>query len=261
MTYQVSTFYALTPLSDADIDNVLATLQNWQGGEPPLNGMVLVAPDGVNATLAGSSETLRAIEAWLARHMSLSTIKRSQSSFAPFRRWKVVRRRETVTSGPIGHSGPPAPHLSPQEWHTMLQNPDVMLLDVRNDYEIRLGTFHGAIDPGTATFTQFADYVARLEVSKDQPILTFCTGGIRCEKAAPYLKSQGFTEVYQLEGGILNYMEHYPGGFFEGECFVFDDRVALDQNMQPTTRYRRCPECGQPGAEPCFYCEPGTSQP
>ena len=191
--------------------------------------------------------------------MPLSTIKRSQSPFAPFRRWKVVQRRETVTSGPIGQSGSPARHLSPQEWHEMLQRPDVMLLDVRNDYEIRLGTFRGAIDPQTSSFTQFADYVARLEVPKDQPILTFCTGGIRCEKAAPYLKAQGFSEVYQLDGGILNYMEHYPNGNFEGECFVFDDRVALDQNLQPSASYRRCPECGQPGSEPCSYC--GQGQP
>ena len=256
MNYQVSTFYALTPLSQAEIDQVLTTLQKWEPGQPVLNGMVLVAPDGVNATLAGAAETLQAIESWLAERMPLSTIKRSQSPFAPFRRWKVVRRRETVTSGAVGQTGTPARHLSPQEWHEMLQRPDILLLDVRNDYEIRLGTFRGAVDPGTSSFTRFADYVASLDVPKDRPILTFCTGGIRCEKAAPYIKAQGFTEVYQLDGGILNYMERYPNGFFEGECFVFDDRVALDQNLQPSELYRRCPECRQPGSEPCFYCEP-----
>lgn len=256
MSYQVSAFYALKPLSEAEMDEVLQTLQAWAPGQPSLNGMVLVAPDGVNATLAGGSDTLAEIERWLAERMPLSTIKRSQSPFAPFRRWKVVRRRETVTSGAVGQSGSPARHLSPEEWNAMLERPGVMLLDVRNDYEIRLGTFRGAVDPGTATFTEFADYVARLRVDKEQPILTFCTGGIRCEKAAPYLKAQGFTEVYQLDGGILNYLEHFPNGYFEGECFVFDDRVALDQHMQPTARYRRCPECGQPGSEPCFYCEP-----
>lgn len=259
MNYQVSTFYALTPLSEGEIDKVLARLQAWEPGQPPLNGMVLVAPDGVNATLAGSAQTLRAIESWLAELMPLSTIKRSQSAFAPFRRWKVVRRRETVTSGAVGRTGSPARHLSPEEWHEMMQRADVMLLDVRNDYEIRLGTFRGAVDPGTSSFTQFADYVSRLAVPKDQPILTFCTGGIRCEKAAPYLKAQGFSEVYQLDGGILNYMESYPDGFFEGECFVFDDRVALDHKMQPSQQYRRCPECGQPGAEPCFYCGPAQA--
>lgn len=256
MNYQVSTFYALTPLSQAEIDQVLTTLQEWEPGQPALKGMVLVAPDGVNATLAGSAETLQAIESWLAERMPLSTIKRSQCPFPPFRRWKVVRRRETVTSGAVGQMGKPARHLSPQQWHEMLQRPDILLLDVRNDYEIRLGTFRGAVDPGTNSFTQFAEYVASLDVPKDRPILTFCTGGIRCEKAAPYIKAQGFTEVYQLDGGILNYMERYPNGFFEGECFVFDDRVALDQNLQPTGLYRRCPQCGQPGSDPCFYCEP-----
>lgn len=259
MTYQVCTFYGLAPQSSEDIEVILETLQTWAPGEPPLNGMVLVAPDGVNATLAGDTDTLTAIETWLADRMPLSTIKRSQSPFAPFRRWKVVRRRETVTSGPIGQSGEPARHLSPAEWHEMMQRPEVMLLDVRNDYEIRLGTFRGAVDPQTNSFTEFADYVSKLDLPKSQPILTFCTGGIRCEKAAPYLKAQGFSEVYQLDGGILNYIEHYPEGFFEGECFVFDDRVALDQNLQPTVRYRRCPECGQPGGEPCLYC--GTPQP
>ncbi len=259
MNYRVSTFYALTPLSDGEIEKVLERLQGWEPGEPPLNGMVLVAPDGLNATLAGSAETLQAIESWLAELMPLSTVKRSHSPFAPYRRWKVVRRRETVTSGVIGQSGPSARHLSPSAWHEMLQRPDILLLDVRNDYEIRLGTFRGAVDPGTSSFTQFADYVAGLNVPKNQPVLTFCTGGIRCEKAAPYLKAQGFSEVYQLDGGILNYMEHYPNGFFEGECFVFDDRVALDQEMQPSARYRRCPECGQPGEEPCYYCEQARS--
>lgn len=259
MNYQVSTFYSLTPLSPDQVEHILEELRAWPPGEPTLNGMVLVAPDGVNATLAGSAETLSTIESWLAEKMPLSTIKRSQSPFAPFRRWKVVPRRETVTSGPIGQSGSPARHLSPEEWHQMLQRPDVLLLDVRNDYEIQLGTFRGAVDPKTSTFTQFADYVAQLDAPKNQPILTFCTGGIRCEKAAPYLRAQGFSEVYQLDGGILNYMEHYPEGHFEGECFVFDDRVALDKNLQPSARYRRCPECGQPGAEPCSQC--GLVQP
>ena len=254
MSYEVSSFYALAPLDEALMEEVLTGLQNWQSDEPVLNGMVLVAPDGVNATLAGSRATLESIESWLSRRMPLSTVKRSHSPTAPFRRWKVMRRRETVTSGVVGQSGEPAAHLSPQEWHEMMQREGVLLIDVRNDYEIRLGSFRGAVDPGTSNFSQFADYVANLNVPKDQPILTFCTGGIRCEKAAPYLKAQGYSQVYQLEGGILNYIEHYPGGLFEGECFVFDDRVSLDQNLQPTTLYRRCPECGQPGKDPCHYC-------
>lgn len=254
LSYQVSTFYALAGLNEDSMAEILEVLQNWEPGQPPLNGMVLVAPDGVNATLAGSAQTLEAIEGWLAGRLQLSTIKRSSSPIAPFRRWKVVRRRETVTSGAVGRSPGSARHLSPAEWHAMMERPDVHLIDVRNDYEVRLGTFRGALDPKTSTFTQFADYVAGLEIPKDQPILTFCTGGIRCEKAAPYLQSQGFSQVYQLDGGILHYLEQFPDGYFQGECFVFDDRVALTQELQPSQRYRRCPQCGQPGGEPCPDC-------
>ncbi|MFN8606739.1 MAG: rhodanese-like domain-containing protein [Vulcanimicrobiota bacterium] len=254
MSYHVCTFYALAPLDEAAISEILERLRAWEPGEPALNGMVLVAPDGVNATLAGSAESLRAIENWLAGRLPLSTIKRSRSPIAPFRRWKVVRRRETVTSGEVGQQGAAAQHLSPARWHEMLQQPDVFVIDVRNDYEIRLGTFRGAVDPKTSTFTRFADYVAGLDLPKDKPILTFCTGGIRCEKAAPYLAAQGYSQVYQLDGGILNYLEQFPHGLFEGECFVFDERVALDQNLEPTRRYRRCPQCGQPGTEPCPDC-------
>ncbi|MBS2035399.1 hypothetical protein JST97_10445 [bacterium] len=254
MSYHVCTFYALAPLDEASISDILERLQNWEPGQPALNGMVLVAPDGVNATLAGSAESLNAIEGWLGQRLPLSTIKRSLSPIAPFRRWKVVRRRETVTSGPVGKSNASARHLTPREWHEMMQRPDVLLIDVRNDYEVRLGTFRGALDPKTRSFTEFAEYVAALDVPKDQPILTFCTGGIRCEKAAPYMVEQGFSQVYQLDGGILHYMEQYPDGLFEGECFVFDERVALDRNLQPTVRYRRCPQCGQPGQEPCPDC-------
>ena len=253
--YTVSSFYALMPLSDDQIDGWLQQLQAWPAGDPPLKGMVLLAPDGINATVAGSLETVAAIEQWLGERLPLSSIKRSLSPIAPFRLWKVVRRRETVTSGVVGQTSQEAERLTPAQWQATLEREHVVLIDVRNDYEIRLGRFRGAVDPGTATFTQFADFVARLDVPKDQKILTYCTGGIRCEKAAPYLKAQGYQQVYQLDGGILNYIQHFPDGLFEGECFVFDERVSLDQQLQPTSRYRRCPQCGQPGEEPC-PCSP-----
>ncbi|MBT9582073.1 hypothetical protein IV102_01920 [bacterium] len=254
MNYLVSTFYALTPLRDEQIQEMRSTLQEWPRGTPPLLGMVLVAPDGINATIAGSPQSVSQLEQWLSQRLPMSAIKHSHSPIPPFGRWKVVRRRETVTSGVVGQSGGDARRLSPAEWHAMLEQENVLLIDVRNDYEIRLGRFRGAVDPGTSTFTQFADFVAGLKVAKDQKILTYCTGGIRCEKAAPYLKAQGFEQVFQLDGGILHYMQHYPDGFFEGECFVFDERVSLDQQLQPTTRYRRCALCGQPGEDPCHYC-------
>lgn len=251
MKYLVSSFYALQPLVESERDELVARLRGWPSGQPPLRGMVLVAPDGLNVTLAADQATVTALEEWLGQRYPLSTIKRSHSPVAPYRRWKVVKRRETITSGQVGSGVGPARRLSPQQWHEKLKQGGVTLIDVRNDYEVRLGTFRGALDPGTVNFTQFADFVARLEAPRDRPVLTFCTGGIRCEKAAPYLGAQGFREVYQLDGGILHYLQHYPDGFFEGECFVFDERVALDQHLQPTTRFLRCPGCGQPGPRPC----------
>lgn len=250
-----SAFYALQPLEPEQRREILEVLQGWPSTEPPLKGLVIVAPDGVNATVAGPNETVRGIEEWLSQRLALSEIKRSTCAEPPFGKWKVVERRETVTSGPIGHAPPvQATHLSPEQFHEALMSEKVTVIDVRNRYEVRLGTFRGALDPGTDTFTDFARYIDKAGLPKDEKILTFCTGGIRCEKAVPYLKARGFTNVYQLSGGILHYLEHYPEGFFEGECFVFDERVAVDTHLQPTRRYRRCPECGQPCAEVCPDC-------
>ena len=250
-----SAFYALTPLQPDERESILRALQEWPCGEPPLRGLVIVAPDGLNATVSGCEDTVREIEQWLAQRLPLSQIKRSRCEQPPFGKWKVVERRETVTSGVIGQATPVAgTHLSPAEFHALLASQNVTLIDVRNRYEVRLGTFRGALDPGTDTFTEFAEFIQRAELPRDEPILTFCTGGIRCEKAVPYLKSQGFQQVYQLSGGILNYLEQFPNGYFEGECFVFDERVAVDTNLQPTRRFRRCERCGQPCGESCPDC-------
>jgi len=256
--YEVSSFYALTPLPPEQIESLLTRLQDWPLGDPPLRGLVLLAPDGLNATIAGSEQTVAQLEDWLRGLFPLSRCKRSRCQDAPFRRWKVVTRRETIASGRIAEetaSIQTTGHLSADEWHNKLQNEQVVVIDVRNDYEVALGKFSGALDPKTSKFSEFVDFVAQLQLPKEQPILTYCTGGIRCEKAVPYLKAQGYQNVYQLEGGILNYLEHHPHGFFEGECFVFDDRVALDQELQPTRRYLRCPDCGQPGPDtfPCCH--------
>lgn len=265
MTYTCSTFYALQPLSSERRQQLLQALRDWPGDDVPLNGMVLVAADGINATVAGSEATVQSIEQWLAGQLPLSTIKRSQSAIRPYRRWKVVERREVVTSKVVGEAGTEAPgtHLTPAQWHQMLSQENVLLLDVRNDYEVALGTFPGARNPRTGKFSEMEAFVDSLEVPTDQKILAFCTGGIRCEKAVPYLRSRGYSEVYQLDGGILNYLQAYPQGHFEGECFVFDERVALDGQLQPTVRFTRCSACGQPIPKQsvcsCGHPAPGES--
>lgn len=253
MNYTVASFYALSPLPQEVQGELRQVLQDWPSPELPLRGTVLVAPDGINATIAGPETVVEAMIAWLRERLPLSRIKLSRCQQPPFRHWRVSPRRETVTSGPIGKVAleqGQGTHLSPQEWHSMLEQPGVTVIDVRNDYEIELGRFRGALDPQTHKFTEFVEFVDNLQAPKDQPLLTYCTGGIRCEKAVPYLRQQGFTRVYQLEGGILHYLEHFPDGYFEGECFVFDDRVALDGQLQPSTRYSKCPVCGQPHLEP-----------
>jgi UPF0176 protein len=255
-TYTCSTFYALRPLEQPERQEILHRLREWPATTPPLKGLLIVAPDGINATIAGPAETVHQIEHWLGERLPLSEIKRSETDRPPFGLWKVVERRETVTSGPIG-AAPPSTgdtHLSPEQFHQTLANEEVTLLDVRNDYEVRLGTFRGALDPKTRKFSEFAEFIDTAELPKDAKILTFCTGGIRCEKAVPFLKARGFQNVFQLSGGILNYLEQYPDGFFDGECFVFDERVAVDTHMKPSTQYRRCPRCGQPCGSTCPDC-------
>ena len=142
-----------------------------------------------------------------------------------------------------------------------------MLIDTRNWYEYRLGTFRGALNPGIEKFTDFPDFIQKQGIGKHQKMLIFCTGGIRCEKGILDLEQNGYQNVFQLEGGILNYLEQYPNQKFEGECFVFDRRVAVDQNLEPSKRYTLCPHCGQPAdrriecglcdqpAQICLECE------
>jgi UPF0176 protein len=186
-------------------------------------------------------------------------IKESSSTTPPFKRFKVKTREEIVTLGkpdilPLSSADT---HLSPEEWHQALLDEDVIVIDTRNWYETKLGKFKKAIDPELDEFQQWPEYLQKSELPKDKKILIYCTGGIRCEKAIVEMHNQGFENVYQLEGGILNYLQKYPEQSFEGECFVFDHRVAVDQNLQPSQKYKMCPHCGQPGETviSCLECE------
>ena len=257
MVYTVSAFYALEPFSDEQRQSWREELLTWN--EPHLSGLVIFAPDGVNATVGADETTLVRVEDWFRRHLSRPPhFKHSYSGVRPFRRWKVYLRKETVTtSGRLGQSHPNTDsHVDAQQWNALLQDPEAVVIDVRNDYEISMGRFPHAIDPGTRSFSDFADFVERAQLPRDKKILTYCTGGIRCEKAVPYLRSLGYDQVYQLQGGILQYLERFPGktGKFEGECFVFDDRVALDDQLQPSLTYMKCTRCGQPAQRSSQLC-------
>lgn len=205
-----------------------------------LKGTILLAPEGLNLFVAGSQS---AVEELLAR-LSLSDVKFSYSQSQPHTRMLVRLKKEIIAFGrPLTHT---APRLSPQELKSWLdEGRPVTLLDTRNDYEVRMGTFRNAVDLNLTHFRDFPEAAERLQHLKDTPIVSFCTGGIRCEKAAPWLEDQGFTQVWQLDGGILRYFEEVGGAHYDGECFVFDRRVGVDPGLAETDSVV-CPVCLEP---------------
>jgi UPF0176 protein len=209
-----------------------------RGEELGLKGTILVASEGVNLFLAGAAAQVEAfLQTLLADpRFARIEIKRSWSAKQPFNRLLVKIKREIVSMRrpEINPRETPAPRLAPQELkHWLDEGRSVALLDTRNQFEVDLGTFENALSLGLKSFSDFSRATPALPAElKHQPVVTFCTGGVRCEKAAPWLISQGFREVYQLDGGILNYFERCGDAHFRGECFVFDQRVALDAGLR-----------------------------
>lgn len=203
-----------------------------------LRGTILLAPEGINLFLAGQPERVRALLDRLRRLPGLADLapKESWSEEPPFARMRVKIKKEIIAFGVEGVDPvrDPAPRLSPRTLKQWLdEGRPLALLDTRNDYEIRLGTFRGAIDPAIPTFRAFPEAVRRLPPElKQTPVVTFCTGGIRCEKAAPLLRREGFEQVYQLDGGILKYFEECGSAHYQGGCFVFDQREGLDASLR-----------------------------
>ncbi|NNF16805.1 MAG: rhodanese-related sulfurtransferase [Gammaproteobacteria bacterium] len=217
-----------------------------------LIGTILLAPEGVNGTVAGSREGVENLLAHLradARFAGM-TAKWSQTDEVPFLRMKIRLKKEIVTLGDQGVQPHVATgqHVDPQRWNDLLDDPDVVLIDTRNHYEVDVGTFPNAIDPRTDSFRDFPAYVQEnLADAKDKKIAMFCTGGIRCEKASAYMLEHGFENVYQLQGGILEYLEQVPAARskWRGECFVFDRRVTVDQELHKGS-YSQCHACRRP---------------
>ena len=224
------------------------------GKELDLCGSLLISTEGCNATVAGAPEKVETFFRILKERFPNLAAQDSYSSVRPYQRWKVplkaqvVQARDTNLSPDTNYEG----QKTPQEWdeiRRLVQKGQAQMIDVRNCYEVEIGTFPEAIDPGTLTFKQFSDYLDR-EVGKtlqaELPTAIFCTGGIRCEKARMDLERRGFTEVWQLKGGILKYLKDSQERGFQGECFVFDERVALTASLSPTRTYKLCPHCGGP---------------
>ncbi len=218
-------------------------------------GTLLLAKEGINGTVSSSREGIDNLLSWLQQNPRLNPIeyKESYTTEAPFKRTKVKLKKEIVTMG-VENIDPKkvvGTYVEPQDWNALISDPEVILIDTRNDYEVEVGTFKHAVNPKTETFREFPQYVKdHLDPEKHKKVAMFCTGGIRCEKSTAYLKEQGFEEVYHLKGGILKYLEevHEENSLWEGECFVFDDRVTVNHSLEKGN-YDQCNACRLPITE------------
>ncbi|HTJ96790.1 MAG TPA: rhodanese-related sulfurtransferase [Rhodocyclaceae bacterium] len=220
-----------------------------------IKGALLLAEEGINGTSSGLPDHIHAVLAWLRSDPRLAALehKESYATHMPFHRMKVRLKKEIVTMGVPGISPTEmaGTYVKPQDWNALIADPDVVLVDTRNDYEVSIGTFEGAINPKTNSFTELPGWVqgeiAAGRLKKDSKVAMYCTGGIRCEKSTAYMRSQGFDNVYHLEGGILKYLEQIPAeeSTWHGECFVFDERVSVGHGLQPG-QYEFCRSCRHP---------------
>jgi len=220
--------------------------------EQGIKGTLILASEGINGTVAGSRIAMDALKSYLIDTLGFVKMEYKESFFhkQPFYRMKVLTKKEIVTLGrpDIRPHEKAGTYVSPQDWNTLISSPDVVLIDVRNDYEVQIGTFKQAINPKTETFKAFPEYVeTQLDPNKHKKVAMFCTGGIRCEKASAYMMSMGFPEVYHLKGGILQYLEETPPdeSLWDGECFVFDQRVAVTHGVEPG-QHETCFGCRYP---------------
>ncbi len=252
MSWAVATFYKFVRLPDcAEIRSPL--LQVCQ--EQDLRGTILLAQEGINGTIAGSQEAINTVLAYLRSDIRLADLEQKESiaDTLPFDRMKVRLKQEIVTLGlpEVDPSEQAGTYVDPQDWNALITDPDTVLIDTRNHYEVGIGSFQNAQNPETESFRDFPAYVQHnLSPAQHKKVAMFCTGGIRCEKASAYLLSQGFQEVYHLKGGILKYLEEVPAedSLWLGECFVFDQRVAVQQGLEPGT-HEMCLGCGHPISE------------
>jgi len=247
---KVVSLYRFLDLEDPDAFRVQLKEQCDAQG---LLGTMLVASEGFNGTLAGSEGSVRNVINWIRQKFDIDEAldaRWNDSDEAPFRKMRVKRKKEIVTLGRpdiLPHKGT-GEHVGAERWNELILDPDVLVIDTRNHYEIEVGTFPGAIDPGNDSFREFPEFAKELAAeSTDRPLAMFCTGGIRCEKAAALMLELGFDDVYHLQGGILNYLAEVDDqeNRWDGECFVFDTRVAVDRELAEGG-YVQCHACRRP---------------
>ena len=250
--YLTAAFYKFVNLPDAEQlkPQLLACCE-----QHAVKGLILLATEGINSTIAGPAEGVRAVLAYLRQDSRLADLRHKEawSHRAPFYRMKVRIKKEIVTLGVPGVSPThmAGTYVKPQDWNALISDPKVVLVDTRNDYEVGLGTFVGALDPHITRFADLPQWVAESAAlnpaGKKPKVAMFCTGGIRCEKSTALLRAQGYEEVYHLEGGILKYLETMPpaDSLWQGECIVFDERVSVGHGLQ-TGPHGLCRACRQP---------------
>lgn len=249
MSYTFASFYQFM-----ELDNLIelkTKLLDWCN-QAEIKGTILIATEGINANIVGEKEQLETVINKIKRLLRLEKveIKFSTAEPIPFQRMKVKIKQEIITFG-VEEANPNkqvGTYIKPKEWNNLISQPDVKLIDTRNEYEVKIGTFKEAENPHIDSFREFNDYIEQnLELEKEQKVALFCTGGIRCEKVTALMLSKGFKEVYHLEGGILKYLQEIPSeeSLWEGECFVFDERVAVKHGLEKGS-YKLCPECGEP---------------
>jgi UPF0176 protein len=253
MSMQVAAFYGFTAMAELPALQAELRALAEAGG---VRGTILLAEEGVNGTISGPETGVQAVLARLRQLPGLAGLE-AKFSAAPeqaFHRLKVRLKREIVTMGcpTVKPAEQVGTYVPPQQWDALIRDPNTLVVDTRNAYEVAVGTFEGAIDPGTSSFREFPAWVERelrplVEERRPRAIAMFCTGGIRCEKSTAYLLQQGFENVHHLQGGILRYLEEMPeqGSSWSGECFVFDQRVSVNHRLEPGS-YSLCHACGLP---------------
>lgn len=248
-SFVVAALYKFAPLENLQtLQQELQTLCD----ENHVCGTLLIAPEGINGTIAGSRVGIDRVLHDIRRRKGLQDLEHKESAAAeqPFHRMKVRIKKEIVTMNVPGvdPNATVGTYLSPEEWNRVISDPETLLIDTRNDYEVKIGTFKNAVNPHTGNFSEFPAYVQKqLDPAKHKKVAMFCTGGIRCEKASSYMKQLGFPEVYHLKGGILKYLETMPEdrSLWNGECFVFDQRVSVGHGLVQG-HYGLCPSCRHP---------------
>lgn len=257
---KISSFYKFFSIKKQDLPALRSALEG-KAQALKLRGMAGLATEGLNATFCGKAENIDQLKPLVCSLFKQEFFwKDSSCEKWGFKRLSIKIKRDIINAGKVAKA-PFLPkelrgHISPKEWEKKLKTGGVSILDVRNHYETQLGRFKGALDLNMANFQEFPDKLKNAPLQKDKETLIYCTGGIRCEKAVGIMKNRGFKQVWQLEGGILNYLREYPHSQFTSECFVFDHRAALDQDLKASVRYSLCPHCGQAGDKriSCLQC-------